>query len=344
MGTDCISAEEKERAERHAALRQVEVASMKARGLERVDQLWLVRLYRKTLPDLTPMAWWEVLADYDERWCQLRGIWYQRKNGGCTWFDPETHERPDGYYSPDLDCVRCIVMGWADGTAKQELTQAVERWRKELQPAIRLLKPVTNGSMPGQPLLTYVTENLPRLRPRLDQIVDTWPDSPLALAKLLADFSPILNPLEWVDQMSKASPLVAIATNEELSSLRALTRRGSKLAEILADAKRSLQAMGWAVTEDGKLQALSKGRGRRALSRSHLFRGLYCYLWPIYRRTFGDPRRNPDPLREHISGLLSPYFEPTEISSRPKGPIGSVIDKFVHRDKRAAALLAEPYP
>lgn len=212
-----------------------------------------------------------------------------------------------------------------------------------LQPALRLLKPVTNPPLPGQSLLTYVTEKLPRVRPQLDEIVATWPDSPLALAKLLADFSPIPSPLERVDKMSKTSPLFAIATSEELSALRVLNRRATKLGELLVDAQRSLEAMGWMATEDGKLKPHSEGRGRRARHQSLLFRGLYYYLWPIYRRTFGDTARNPDPLREHISGLLSPYFELTEISPHRKGRIGSVIDKFVYGDERAAALLAEPY-
>jgi hypothetical protein len=100
--------------------------------------------------------------------------------------------------------------------------------------------------------------------------------------------------------------------------------------------------MGWTITDDGKLQAKPKGRGRKIQYMGHLVRGLYYYLWPIYRRTFGDSARNPDPLRKHISTLLSPYFDSAEISPDRKGPIGSVIDKFVHRDKRAAVLFAEP--
>lgn len=65
MATDRVAAEEKERAERHAALRQVQDASMKARELERANQLWLVRLYRKVRPDLTPRAWRHVQGEYD---------------------------------------------------------------------------------------------------------------------------------------------------------------------------------------------------------------------------------------------------------------------------------------
>lgn len=104
------------------------------------------------------------------------------------------------------------------------------------------------------------------------------------------------------------------------------------MESLLEHAEASLHAAGLEITEeDGRLQRTQpRQRGPKASHLSSVVRGLYSYLRPIYKRTFGNDQKNPQPLREHISDLLSPFFSRADISSARKGPIASVIDKFVH--------------
>lgn len=333
-------AEEEDLAERRAALSEIEGASLKAQELERVDELWLVRLYRKVFPELVPSPWHEVRLAYDEQWCKARGIWYEVKDGGCSWFPLESGESPDGVYSPEFDPIRCIVLGWADGVDKPALASAVQLWREQVQPALQQLKPITNIWRPGQPLLTYLTEDFPRARARLDQYIESLPDSPPAVVKLLAAYRPIVEVLTRLAEVREANPLHTVAASDEITALHHLTRRAEKLAALLDDAERRLEASGW-FAEKGKLKMRTGAPGSHLRYLSQVVSGLYAYLWPMHRRTFGDRADNPVRLRHHISLLLSPYFSKREISPAEQRSLQRLIGNFLERDPRASAVRAE---
>jgi hypothetical protein len=333
-------AEEEDLARRIAERREVEATSLKAQEQERVDQLWLVRLFRKLFADLSPMPWWEVLSDYDERWCESRGVNYHMTSGFCRWTPLESGEKPDGIYSPEFDAIRCIVLGWVDGLDKAALAEAVQLWREKLHPALQQLKRVTNFWMPGQPLLDYLTEELPRVRPELDELIESLPDSPPAMVKLLSGYKPIAAVLASLEKLRTNDEFATVAVRDELLALRRLCQRGEELAALLDDAERSLADAGW--TEEGGVLTLKTGkRGGIPEYKGRVICGLYAYLWPIYRRTFDDSTDNPRQLRCHISHLLSPYFAKAEISPASKGPLERFIGNFIKRNPRAKALEAE---
>ncbi len=180
--------------------------SMTAAAEEAVEQLWLPRLYRKISRQLSPDPWWEVLADYQEKWCESTGTWHRRSTKlECEWILDPRREGPEGYL-PDFDFIRSIVFGWADGSKPEELDHWVTRWREELHPAIRSLEPVTSSPVPGPELLAYVTQTLPEIRPRLAEIIDGWPDSPPALLGLVNDFAPAVDLLQQFQDQTAPDP------------------------------------------------------------------------------------------------------------------------------------------
>jgi hypothetical protein len=330
---------------RREAMLEICRESMRAAAVEAVEHLWLPRLYRKISRQLRPDPWWEVLADYQERWCESTGTWHRRSTKlECEWIRDPRREGPEGYV-PDFDFIRCIVFGWADGSDPEGLEHWVTRWREELNPAIQWLNPVTTSSVPGPALLTYVTQTLPEIRPQLEEIIDGWPDSPPALAGLLSDFAPAADLLQQFRDQTTPDPakdalddrgqgvpyaLEAIALGDEVQALHRLANRGARLAEILADAKRSLAAMGWAVSENGELQeARPTTPGSKPAYLVQIIQGLYVYLRPFYQRTFGDTTANPAALRMHISLLLSPYFEPAKVNPRRQGTIWHAINNHL---------------
>lgn len=297
----------------------------------RTRQLWVPRLFRKLPEDFTPSPWCAVKAAYDERWYSERGIDFQRTEEGPRWIQPATAVDDTEGFSPDLDFVRCIVLGWADGTQPDELARAVKLWREEREPLIRELQQIVNMRVLDLKLLMFLVDDLPRLEKLFDALLESWPDSPPATAKLLAAFGPIPEGLRRVKELERTTPLRAIATNQELIVLDRLAYRGYRLEEILKSAEASLDESGW-TTEDGKLKRARKGRhGPRPRFLSTVIHGLYSYIRPIYRKTFGDDRRNPQPLREHIRDLLSPYFAPREISPARQGTIGRAINTFIKK-------------
>lgn len=333
-------AEEEDLARRIAELRGIEAASLKAQEKERVDQLWLARLFRKLFADLSPMPWWEVLSDYDERWCEARGVNYHLRGGFCTWTPLESGEKPDGIYSPEFDSIRSIVLGWVDGLDKAALAEAVGLWREKLHPVLQQLKRVTNFWRPGQPLLNYLTEELPRVRPELDELIESLPDSPPAMVKLLSGYKPIAAVLASLEELRTTDEFTTIAVRDEHLALRRLCQRGEKLAALLDNAERNLADAGW--TEEGGVLTMKTGKpGGIPEYKGRVICGLYAYLWPIYRRTFDDPTDNPRQLRGQISQLLSPYFAEAEISPASKGSIDRFISNFIQRNPRARALKAE---
>jgi hypothetical protein len=209
-----------------------------------------------------------------------------------------------------------------------------------VQPALQQLKPITNIWRPGQPLLTYLTEDFPRARARLDQCIESLPDSPPAVAKLLDDYRPIVEVLRRLAAVREANPLHTVATSEELTAVHHLSRRAEKLAALLDDAERSLEASGWS-SRKGKLKMRTGESGSPPLYLGRIVSGLYAYLWPMHRRTFGDRAHNPVRLRRHISLLLSPYFSNKEISPAETGPLQRHIGNFLERDPRASRVRAE---
>jgi hypothetical protein len=344
VGSETV--EDRPRGPDEAALKVCQ-ESMAVSERERVEQLWLPRLYRKISRQLRPEPWQQILADYIEQWCKSTKTWHRRATPfECEWIRDPRREGPEGSI-PELDAIRCIVFGWADGIDPEKLQRWVTRWRDELEPAMQWLDPVTSSSLPGPLLYAYVTEELPAVRARLSEIIDSWPDSPPAVQGLLRDFGPTVELVRRLQEQTvpdsakdalydegKGFPyaLDAIALGDELAALHRLADRAARVEDLLADAKRSLEEMGWTVGKDGKLQARTGKRGRRARYFGRVIRGLYAYLHPIYRRTFEDTQANPDLLRRHISQLLSPFFSRREISPAPKGKIGNAIDRFVHRE------------
>jgi hypothetical protein len=103
------------------------------------------------------------------------------------------------------------------------------------------------------------------------------------------------------------------------------------LEALLSDTRKRLLQLGWTATE-GKLEQVREGRPGRKLHRMTLVvQGVYSYLRPIYRLTFGDSSLNPQPLRDHISTLLSPFFSKDSISPSRKGPIWHAINNYLRR-------------
>jgi hypothetical protein len=328
---------------REAAL-EVYRQSMRAADEERIEQLWLPRLYRKIPRQLNPEPWRRLYDAYLQGWCKSREACPRKKRPSeCVCICEPGRERPEGHL-PDFDFIRCIVFGWADGTNQEELEHWVRRWREELHPAIQSLGPVTSLWVPGPELLAYVTRTLPEIRLQLDRIVEEWPDSPLALEGLLEAFRPEVTFLAQVKEHRRvdpskdeledqgrgiAEPLAMIASGEELAALDRLTARGERLAELVADAEQSLSDIGWEVSDDDTLKGSRRGRsGRKSRYLTKTIRGIYCYLRPIYRLTFGDHAMNPGRLRKQISLLLSPYFEPREIRPTDHGPIWHAINNL----------------
>ncbi len=126
--------------------------------------------------------------------------------------------------------------------------------------------------------------------------------------------------------------LEAIALGDELQAMHRLAARSARLADILADAKRSPAAMDWQVSKHGKLEQVRlTTRGRRPIYLVQIIQGLYAYLRPFYQKTFQDTARNTAPMRRHISLLLSPYFEPAEVRADHKGTIWRAINNHIFR-------------
>lgn len=310
--------------------------SMRASERERVEQLWLPRLYRKIPRERRPEPWRQVRAEYTKRWYESTGA-----SPECDGDRDPSRAEPGGLI-PDLDAIRCIVFGWADGIDPEELRFWVTRWRDEPEPAMQWLDPVTNSSASGPLHYAYVTEEFPAMRARIAQIIDSWPDSPLAVQGLLKDFGPTVELLRRVQEQTvpdsakdalydqgKGFPnaLAAIALGDELAALHRLADRAARLADLLDDARRSLEEMGWQISADGKLQeARPTTTGPKPPYLVKVIWGLYTYLRPFYRRTFEDDQLNPERLRDQISRLLSPYFLRAETSPERGGPVWRVIN------------------
>lgn len=346
------TAEDSSRAPKDALLK-VEQESLRVSERERVEQLWVPRLYRKVPRPLLPDPWLRLRADYIEQWCRSTSTPHRRLTPfECEWDRDPSQGDPESSFL-DIDRIRCIVCGWAKGTDPDELDRWVRKWRGELEPAVRWLDPVTDRWAPGPHLLAYVTEELPAVRSQVGQSIDNWPVSPPAFLGLLRDFRPIVELLcrlhehavadpakDAVDDQGNGVPYVLgdIALGDELASLQRLTARAAKWAELLSDAERGLEEMGWTVGKDGKLQARPKKSGRRAHYIGSVIRGLFAYLHPIYRRTFEDTHINTKLIRRHISQLLSQFFSRNDISPEGNGKIARAIDNFVHREKGLETL------
>jgi hypothetical protein len=296
----------------HEEQKRIALETLKAKDWERVHYLWIPRLYRKLPREFTPAVWRQVHDAY-------------AAEGGCI----------------DIDRIRCIVLGWADGRCPEDVDKAVELWNKEWFPALKLLQRITNMHHFEPALLALVNEASPVMR-RLDETLDGWPESPPAMAQLLSDYQPFSDALKEIRRLTPpavsktqaptAGPSFgAIATSTELVGFDRIANRGAGLEALLSDTRKSLLQLGWTVTE-GKLEQVREGRPGRKLHRVTLVvQGVYTYLRPIYRRTFGNRSLNPQPLRDHISTLLSPFFSKDSISPRRKGTIWRAINNHLRR-------------
>ncbi len=290
-----------------AEQKRIAFATLKAKDEERVHYLWLPRLYRKLPREFTPAEWEQVRKEYVDQ-------------GGDF----------------DIDRIRCIVLGWTDGNDEKKVDEEVRLWKDVRYPAVELLRRITNHPRFEPDLLRLVHEILPAERGRMDEILEAWPDSPPAMARLLHDFRPLSIALAAVRGLlppttpddsppPEAGPgFGAIATNTELVGLERVARRGKRLAELLDEAERDLHARGWTVNDDGKLREL----GSKQEFLTGVICGLHAYLRPIYRWAFGDTDLNPQQLREHISTLLSPFYSEDSVNPSPTGKLKRTIDNY----------------
>lgn len=325
------------REERRAKVRLEWAESLRVSDQEKAESLWALKVFRKVPREERHHAregpnphleWHEVWADYAERWCQDAGVDYQRGDG-LTWEQPAPSAKLPPQAFPDLDAIRCIVFGWVEGSGPEAVDEKVRRWRQEWRPLLRTLTPLWQPQ--GTPVLmgearTNYVQALRRKRAEIEERLADWPDSPVALARLVAEFRPIQHALEALAGEEALDWLVWIATDNETRAINSLTWRVGTLAALLDDAEESLAGLGWKVTDDGRLKEAREGqRGRKPKYLSLTIQRLWRYLRPLYWATFGDATANPETLRKQIARLLEPYFA-GDLGTERKGRIWRAIN------------------
>jgi hypothetical protein len=322
LATDRRLAHLTARTERIAAREHAFAESLRLAEKERNEHLWFPRLCTKIPHNLSPDAWYRVQADYDAEWCLTNGVRCHRHELTCTWDLPYGVEKPeDG--APDLDYLRAIVFGWADGTNATELERAVDFYRTKGRGVVNLLQPILVPRFPGQVLLKRLAY-LDRIRGQVEAALEQWPDSPLALSRfdesLCSEFD--LDEL----QAPVTGARVLFGLSEEAEQLRQYRRRWEHFETLRSTVQTRLITSGWTLREGELVEARPNRKGPKPSYLNRVTRGLYAYLAPIYCRTFRDSRGNPEPLRRHISRLLGPFFPAT--SCERGEPLWEAINTF----------------